>query len=89
MLRQVDKVGRTVQCHMQVFGRPGQLALWQVGKAGKPLRDRSISDPVRAVDFRRVNSRAGLHRWYVPGTVMSGNGHMLPGQLALFAGGQT
>jgi hypothetical protein len=30
-LRQVGKEGRTVQCHMQVFGRPGQLVLWQVG----------------------------------------------------------
>jgi hypothetical protein len=68
---------------------PGQLALWQVGKAGKPLRDRSIADPVRVVDFRRVNSRPGLHRGYVPGTIMSGNGHGLKGQLALLEGGQS
>ncbi len=88
-LRQVGKVGRTVPCHVQVFGRPGQLALWQVGKAGKPLHDLSIADPVRVVDFRRVNSRPWLHIGYVPGTVMSGSCHGLPGQLALLAGGQS
>ncbi len=64
-LRQVGKVGRTVPCHVQEFGRPGQLALWQVGKAGKSLHDLSIADPVRVVDFRRVNSRPGPHRGYV------------------------
>ncbi len=88
-LRQVGKVGRSVPCHVQEFGRPGQLALWQVGKAGKPLHDRSIADPVRVVDFRRANSRPELHRGYVPGTVMSGSGHRLPGQLALLAGGHS
>jgi hypothetical protein len=74
---------------MQVFGLPGQLALWQVGKADKHLRDRSIADPSGDVDFRRVNSRPGLHRGYVPGTVISGNGHGLLGQLALLAGWQS
>ncbi len=88
-LRQVGKVGRTVPCHVQEFGRPGQLALWQMGKAGKPLHDQSIADPVRVVDFSRVNLRPGLHRGYVPGTVMSGSGHRLPGQLALLAGGHS
>jgi hypothetical protein len=34
-------------------------------------------------------SRPGLHCGSVPGTVMSENGHGLPGQLALLAGGQS
>jgi hypothetical protein len=57
-LRQVSKVGHTVPCHMQVFGRPGQLALWQVGKTDKHLRDQSIADSCGDVDFRRVNLEA-------------------------------
>ncbi len=50
-LRQVGKVGHTVPCQMQVFGRPGQLALWQVDKADKYLRDWSITDPSGGVDL--------------------------------------
>ena len=81
-LRQVGKVGHTTPSHVQGLGPPGQLALWQVGKADKPLMW-SVSGGSHLLTSVDPASRPRLHRGTVPGTVLSENGHRLPGQLAL------